>query len=622
MEAEVQRLVDLYNNDPEQFIQEFNDDVSVDVIDAVNRLIDPANTSKMVGCDKAMSAAISVINNRRDYLVRFLVTSLAGFVNQMASEYEVSEEQRTWTSRAVSEESAKLVPPTQWQTKIKTMAKISDDLVEAEQEMIKAHEASLLDDKYDPAKLEATKSKYMGLNYMMTHMLFTNGQTAANTLHSIGEECKKFPDCKVILDRFKNIPGPTTHTMPQKTANQIVTQFVNGLFKYNPAIHVRSGNSERTKGKKITEKSIPHIDDMDTDPLGLSFEDLKKPIVPDTGDVQVCKLLEDNPRIRSAIMCLISECDPTVIKCAKAALDNPVKFRRYLLPEAAKAITFCFDNIPPQDTYHRFNYYTAVNYEAIQAVTNALYYDRPVFDQMIAIWKVFDGTEEENKKSFLDFVEQNQDSTSSDIIHVPIDGSWVVLMDVKGNRERIEFYNKHTAIIKEILDRHTEDKKQGAELMRNRIIKGKAKQVAESGPDADGLAEYKRMYPQLAAQGAKKVITDEEMERIAKSSGDLELKHEIEQYESLLARRKALLELSQRGAKLNRNETIELENLNRQITQAEESLKVPKDAVQINIFQHDTEAGVMKTSTEYIKAETADEVRAREQIKMDTFNSK
>ena len=65
---------------------------------------------------------------------------------------------------------------------------------------------------------------------------------------------------------------------------------------------------------------------------------------------------------------------------------------------------------------------------------------------------------------------------------------WTVLADYKKNRENIDFYNRHTEVLKRIMDQHEQDKKLGKDLMNKRVKKAKSKNIEEMGKDAEILA--------------------------------------------------------------------------------------------------------------------------------------
>ena len=65
----------------------------------------------------------------------------------------------------------------------------------------------------------------------------------------------------------------------------------------------------------------------------------------------------------------------------------------------------------------------------------------------------------------------------------------------RANRETIDYYNRHAAILGSILKRLAEDEALDAELRRNPIRQTRARNIAEDGPDAPGLEAYCRNLP-------------------------------------------------------------------------------------------------------------------------------
>ncbi|NBQ43939.1 MAG: hypothetical protein EBU23_16115, partial [Mycobacteriaceae bacterium] len=240
-----------------------------------------------------------------------------------------------------------------------------------------------------------------------------------------------------------------------------------------------------------------------------------------------------DPRAKSALLALLRE--PDVADAAAAALADEASreaFLHYLGPVAAdSAARPAAEVVPPQDTFHRWAYYTEVNYEELRTVTEALYPERPDLDWAIALWDVFEGDAKAVDAAFDKHCQRYQDEVPSAIKALEF-GGWSLLGDFKENRKKIQFYNSHTDILKRILDRHADDKRIGAELMRNRVRQAKAKNIAEAGPDAAGLVAYKRNQAEkgqaLGSKGAEKVISPEEMRRLEKAGGSVKAAQELE----------------------------------------------------------------------------------------------
>jgi hypothetical protein len=177
-------------------------------------------------------------------------------------------------------------------------------------------------------------------------------------------------------------------------------------------------------------------------------------------------------------------------------------------------------------------------------------------------------------------------------------GGWSFLGAFKKNREKIEFYNKNTSILKSILDRHTEDKKLGEDLMQKRVKKEKAKNIAKYGPDAPGLATYKatrKGVPQTT-------ISAEEMKRLEAARGDLKAARELEVIDQNKAKLRQLDDIKAYRP-LSSQEQTDYKRAEEAIKHAEEMLEVPDNSIQVDVFQHDTRTGKFTKSKFYSLAD-------------------
>jgi hypothetical protein len=187
--------------------------------------------------------------------------------------------------------------------------------------------------------------------------------------------------------------------------------------------------------------------------------------------------------------------------------------------------TYVSKFVPPDDTFHNFQYYLDSNYEELCAVAHRLYKLKPDLDVGIIPYASF-ATEEEADS----FVERNKGNTIASILTVR-NGKWNFLESYKANRDRIEAYRG--TIVEDILEQVREDTKLGAELTRDRAIRRRTENIKESKPDPKIVRDYMSTMghsdPGAGDQNVKADLTPEEQERIWK-------KHQEEkrQYEQRL----------------------------------------------------------------------------------------
>ena len=146
-----------------------------------------------------------------------------------------------------------------------------------------------------------------------------------------------------------------------------------------------------------------------------------------------------------------------------------------------------------------------------------------------------------------------------------------------------------------------DDKKLGTELMRNRIRQKKAKNIAEDGPDSNGLAQYRNIIG-ASIPGAEKVISNEEMLRLEKAKGNIKAAKELEYLEYLEEQEKKY-ETMEQSRPLTNEEKTEYDNIKQKLIAAHEMAEVPSDGIQVDVFVTNAETGDFKKSSFYTKSE-------------------
>ena len=294
--------------------------------------------------------------------------------------------------------------------------------------------------------------------------------------------------------------------------------------------------------------------------------------------------------------------------------EDTERFRRYMLP--VRKTQLAVKNVPPQDTFHRWSYYTEVNYEELKNITNTIYPERSDLDWTLALWEMFEGTEKETQDAFNNHCQRYQNDVTSSIKAIEF-GAWTFLADYKENRKNIQFYNKNTEVLKRIIDRHAEDKKIGTELMKNRVRQAKARNIKHDGPDDIGLSSYKRSLADsgqdLSQQGVEKVISMEEMRRLEKAKGCIKAARELELLDQYTEKIKELEDKKQYRA-LSNDEERQLKFYLDNIESVREMVEVPDDTIQVDVFTNDTSTGSFSKTHFYTKAETPEELIAKKEL--------
>lgn len=476
-------------------------------------------------------------------------------------------------------------------------------------------------------KADEAQGKLLGLRYAVTLHMRNMGLEADYRLPATESMACKHPLARGPIqetpNRHRGILPQGQLEIPPSVGLKIIREFLENYFEYNPDAHVKGAydevhvNVERRDVKGLPGKSLVDVSDPGRLPLSvlLAKRPLKTSVPEDqphiealTGDKDelhrqhvyntLCRLLSDEGCAGIARYLLTGhEEDP----------DRCLRWRTMLMPKLlekseADASVGVPAKEPPQDTFHRWSYYMEVNMEALREVTNSLYHEKPDFDFAIQLMDYHEGSPEEVDRWGQEFRDKNQDRVIGDIKVLEF-GGWTILGDFAVNRKAINFFNKRTEVIERIFQRYDDDKNLGELLMRQRVRQKKAENIKEAGPDAPGLAQYKETRSG-GLPGAVEVLTPEEKLRLERAKGDLKAARELEVLEQCEEKVRRL-EAEAKLRELTKEEEGEMEKLLRNIEKAKEMLRVPDDAIQVDVWNMSHADGGSAKKTSFYSAAAA-----------------
>ena len=639
---EFQSLLDDIINNPEKALKTLDEsktDISPEQILEIQKRFNPYTYVPKAGDNsKTRVAACSITNMREEWIRKFVMTSLIGFVFQLAREWEVPENLRRWVPATKKHHGRLKDSPAdgpqplttdEYLKRAELFHKLARDMKDAEAAVATAMESLVVAEskagKEDrgPVKhiaiaeknLRQARARYAGVRYGVTHLMYTMGEEADDRIDAEIAAAEQFPESKDIVanDPIKRAK-PGQIEMPQKAAKSIIDNFLRKWFEYDPSAHVRKAFDEfKIKCEAVDApegKRTVDCDDVERVPLPV----LRSPAtVPLEADREPCEIATSSDINRRTIAALIR--DSTLADAARHIVQDDEtrqRFKRYLYPiDKSSPARPAIDVIPPQDTFHRWEFYTAVNFEELRSATEAIYHDKPELDLAIILYEYFEGSKSDVSDQFKNFCDMHQDEVITDIKAVNF-GGWTLLGDFKKNRKRMEFLNKNTVLLQRIFEKKAEDKALGAELMRNRVRDEKAKNIREVGPDSDGLKEHRRIHGAVESMGAERVIKPEEMKRLERARGDRKAALELEHFEQCEKDIKVYEDLKNTRTLLPEEE-LRLRDLHIELESAREMLAVPDGAIQVNTFTHDPATGDFKKSFFYTKSTTDDIERIKEE---------
>lgn len=401
-----------------------------------------------------------------------------------------------------------------------------------------------------------------------------------------------------LMEKLDKLSENNFH-FPEKQARSIIKSFLGDLFQFDPNKHVRKANIDldaiQEELKTIGANQVYHDP---KDPIRPTIKSLlKSNITIQEEHKESYRIITNDQENYNAVSRILS--DQSLLNATKMAIENQEIYTSYLMPLLPNSkVIPATEVIPPTDVFYRWSYYNQVNLEEIRKVTQALYLEKPDLDLLFGAWTTLEGTCEKVDEEFNQYCKLHQSEFVADIKAIEF-GNWTFIADVKKNREKIQFYNKNTEVLKRILDRYEEDKKLGSELMKNRIKQKKAKNIAEDGPDDEGIAGYSEFMSKNMS-GLEKGISREDMLRLERANGSIKAAKELEYLDELENNLKKIEDIN----------SIEYQELKAKIEEAKMMINIPDDSVQVDVFVNDTSdennGENFKKSTFYTKSEELD----------------
>jgi hypothetical protein len=162
----------------------------------------------------------------------------------------------------------------------------------------------------------------------------------------------------------------------------------------------------------------------------------------------------------------------------------------------------------PSNIFESFRLYKSANYDENVKEVEALWALKPEIENTITVFE--DGFE--TLEEAMAYKDKNKDIFTVQV-HIVKKGSPYFLASYKANRDKLEYYNKHTEILKAIETRVKEDEKVGEKLLKKRVRRIKESNIEKEGETSEGMAKYMKENPSAAStMGAQRFDILEENE--------------------------------------------------------------------------------------------------------------
>lgn len=602
------------------------EELDTDVIQRLYKELNPYNHNVVPVDDKNIrQITFSNTQLQEMYQRRFIMTSLVGFIYRVLSEYEVPNTDRRWENKRKKAAVVKPWTPEQMleqATALRDLATIVSDAekasTDARAEAMKFDqvvlEHKLLDDI--PKEELATKQKevlalmkkaedadcrYHGLQWAYMSKVRQYGKDMDRRFDDFSKKANQFPELR--KDIAKEMVEPMAMLeMPAINAKKVIKNFLDNWFEFNPDAHVRKSYDE-FKNKNIKEVPLEGLgtfktDTVDPDRIPVDVLLANRPVFATSEDEKHFNSFTASSRAYNSIMYLLR--NETAYNSMSEIIksDRAEYFRRYLTPLTESSTRGTLEHIPPQDTFHRWEFYNDVNYEELRTATEAIYPEKSLLEMALIVYDYNEGTADEVKARYDEYCNTHQNNVISDIKSMEL-GNWTLIASFKKNRDKVNYYNQKTEILKRIMDRNAQDKILGQDLMKKRVHNLKAKNIKEAGPNDPGLDNY------ISSNGpadTTRLVSNEEMLRLKRTNGDLKAARELKDLDNAKAELTILLNKKKQG-KLTAEEEQELADSRKRYETAKEMIEVPDNAIQVDVFETDAATGTFTKSKFYTEAE-------------------
>lgn len=287
----------------------------------------------------------------------------------------------------------------------------------------------------------------------------------------------------------------------------IVKEFLEEMFQFNPDEHVRS--AYRPNYKDTTRPvldtmaariAIKHATAKDKD---LANDALRHADLTGKKTVKVIKTVRGKDGSIKKITKEVPVEDSQPVPPAPTN-PEPLDPSKPVDPNLMSAVT---NMIPPHDMFGRFKMYLNENFETLREAVLALYCEKPELELAINPYSWHSKREDAEA-----FKKQHADEVIAEVFTAE-SGKWNFFDSFKQQRESVNFYNKNTIVLEEMVKQIERDEKLGRDLMEKRVEKEKKKNIIEAGPDAENFKKWREENNELKKLGAEYVgdMADEDM---------------------------------------------------------------------------------------------------------------
>lgn len=317
-----------------------------------------------------------------------------------------------------------------------------------------------------------------------------------------------------------------------QSARALIKHFLNRHFSFNPNAHVRSAKTsagtdpERQDDlirQTVAAESLAeeHAKKLSARP-DATFQWLKGHMLAVTQEARAAKqavdasagqLLALSAQFREAGVdsSILDDAAGILMKKSVRLGASAADLDKIAAPFSRADVAAAVKVSPSVNLFHQFGRYATNNYERLRDVTRVMYNEKPDLEFAAVVYSVH-----ADEVSAREWKIKHESELRADVITIS-NGGITLLGPFKENRDRVDFYNKNTEVIKRMMEQVEADHKLGEDIMKKTARDKKKKNIEEAGPDAPGLTAYHKHSNTVKELGAKKILTKAEQEQLAEA---------------------------------------------------------------------------------------------------------
>jgi hypothetical protein len=160
--------------------------------------------------------------------------------------------------------------------------------------------------------------------------------------------------------------------------------------------------------------------------------------------------------------------------------------------------------IPPIDLYERIDFFMKAHWDELNEVVDDLIGYKRQYDRAINVYAVLPSKEKATM-----WMEKHAETVMA-TVYMARTGNWTIFDARPEIQQTIQFFNKNTKLMKEMIDHHERDEKIGRDMMKKTVRSAKRKNVEEEGDVDPAFLKYaSQINTEFKKQGVTHIDQDE-----------------------------------------------------------------------------------------------------------------